>query len=95
MVPEAGIEPARYCYHKILSLARLPIPPLRHISRTITIITYHIVQCNMSFKKSIERGILLLTKDREYDLMLFDLDGIHNIEAVQQEKGRFISILFF
>jgi hypothetical protein len=26
-VPEAGIEPARYCYHWILSPARLPIPP--------------------------------------------------------------------
>jgi hypothetical protein len=30
MVPEAGIEPARYCYHWILSPARLPVPPLRH-----------------------------------------------------------------
>ena len=27
-VPEAGIEPARYCYHWILNPARLPIPPL-------------------------------------------------------------------
>ena len=26
-VPRAGIEPARYCYHRILSPARLPIPP--------------------------------------------------------------------
>ena len=32
MVPKAGIEPARYCYHRILSPARLPIPPLRHIN---------------------------------------------------------------
>ena len=31
LVPKAGIEPARYCYHRILSPARLPIPPLRHI----------------------------------------------------------------
>ena len=23
-----GLEPTRYCYHKILSLARLPIPTL-------------------------------------------------------------------
>ena len=29
LVPKAGIEPARYCYHRILSPARLPIPPLR------------------------------------------------------------------
>ena len=27
-VPEAGVEPARYCYHWILNPARLPIPPL-------------------------------------------------------------------
>ena len=25
-----GLEPTRYCYHKILSLARLPIPTLPH-----------------------------------------------------------------
>ena len=30
MVPGAGVEPAWYCYHRILSPARLPIPPLRH-----------------------------------------------------------------
>ena len=30
MVPGAGVEPAWYCYHRILSPARLPIPPLGH-----------------------------------------------------------------
>ena len=30
-VPEAGVEPARYCYHWILNPARLPIPPLGQI----------------------------------------------------------------
>ncbi len=30
MVPGAGIEPARPCGHKILSLAWLPITPSRH-----------------------------------------------------------------
>ena len=30
MVPEVGLEPTRPYGHKILSLARLPIPPLRH-----------------------------------------------------------------
>lgn len=28
MVPEAGLEPARYCYRRILNPVRLPIPPL-------------------------------------------------------------------
>lgn len=31
MVPMAGVEPARGCPHKILSLARLPIPSHRLI----------------------------------------------------------------
>jgi hypothetical protein len=26
-VPGKGIEPPRYCYHRILSPARLPVPP--------------------------------------------------------------------
>ena len=30
MVPEVGLEPTRPFGHQILSLARLPIPPLRH-----------------------------------------------------------------
>ena len=29
-MPQAGIEPAPYCYDGILSPARLPVPPLRH-----------------------------------------------------------------
>ena len=28
IVQEAGLEPARYCYHRHLKPARLPIPPL-------------------------------------------------------------------
>ena len=31
MVPLVGVEPTRYRYHGILSPARLPIPPQRHI----------------------------------------------------------------
>ena len=29
MVPETGVEPVRYCYRRILSPVRLPVPPLR------------------------------------------------------------------
>ena len=32
IVQEAGLEPARYCYHRHLKPARLPIPPLLHFS---------------------------------------------------------------
>ena len=28
-MPATGIEPVRYCYHRILSPARLPVPPRR------------------------------------------------------------------
>ena len=31
LVPAAGVEPARYCYHRILSPGRLPIPSRRQI----------------------------------------------------------------
>ena len=33
MVPKAGIEPARSCPHRILSPARLPVPPLRRLDK--------------------------------------------------------------
>ena len=33
MVPEAGLEPARYFYRGILNPLCLPIPPLGHINR--------------------------------------------------------------
>ena len=32
LVPVVGVEPTRYRYHRILSPARLPIPPYRHIA---------------------------------------------------------------
>ena len=34
MVPKVGIEPTRGCPHQILSLARLPISPLRRGIKT-------------------------------------------------------------
>ena len=30
-MPVVGVEPTRYCYHEILSLARLPIPSHRQV----------------------------------------------------------------
>ena len=35
LVPEAGVEPARYRYHRILSPARLPIPSFRHMQNGV------------------------------------------------------------
>ena len=32
LMPATGIEPVPYCYDRILSPARLPVPPRRHIS---------------------------------------------------------------
>ncbi len=31
MVPVVGLEPTRYCYQRILSPSRLPIPSHRHL----------------------------------------------------------------
>ena len=36
MVPVAGVEPARYRYHRILSPARLPIPSHRRANISIS-----------------------------------------------------------
>ena len=33
---EMGLEPTRYCYHRHLKPARLPIPPLLRTNRIIT-----------------------------------------------------------
>ena len=30
IMQEMGLEPTRYCYHRHLKPARLPIPPLLH-----------------------------------------------------------------
>ena len=35
MVPMAGVEPARYCYQRILSPSRLPIPSHRPVQVTL------------------------------------------------------------
>ena len=40
MVRKVGVEPTRYCYHQILSLERLPIPPLSHNGSPSRIRTY-------------------------------------------------------
>ena len=49
LVPEAGVEPARYRYHWILSPARLPIPSFR---RTHIIIAYKTQKIKSYFKKN-------------------------------------------
>ena len=36
LVPEAGVEPARYCYHWCLRPTRLPIPPLGRVTNQRT-----------------------------------------------------------
>ena len=46
MVPEAGLEPARYRYRRILSPLRLPVSPLGHCS---VIIYQRKIKCNTFF----------------------------------------------
>ena len=33
LMQKMGLEPTRYCYHRHLKPARLPIPPLLHVNR--------------------------------------------------------------
>ena len=49
---EEGLEPSRPCDHKILSLARLPVPPLAHIF----ILTYFGELCYNYFIMDSEKG---------------------------------------
>lgn len=39
LMQEMGLEPTRYCYHKILSLARLPVPTLPHIFDFLSLVS--------------------------------------------------------
>src|SRR5215469_9432861 len=43
LVPEEGVEPTRPCGHRILSPARLPVPPLR---RRLSSLANQIPRCN-------------------------------------------------
>ena len=47
MVPEAGLEPARYFYRGILSPLCLPIPPLGHTNRYQFFLYYTFLNSNV------------------------------------------------
>ena len=50
MVPMVGVEPTRGCPHKILSLARLPIPSHRQILFDCQLFTFLFYQKNFKFQ---------------------------------------------
>lgn len=50
-MPKAGLEPARGCPHKILSLARLPISSLRLIQLLLPYYNRNILNFKYYFKK--------------------------------------------
>ena len=45
MVPEAGLEPARYFYRGILSPLCLPIPPLGQVNRCHILLYFYKNKC--------------------------------------------------
>ena len=49
LVPEAGLEPARYRYQRILSPPRLPIPTYRQDN--IFILSHNVLFVNLIFEK--------------------------------------------
>ncbi len=60
MVPKVGLEPTRDCSHQILSLACLPIPPLRRYRTKIEIIpTYSLKKLNGALGETRTRTRLL------------------------------------
>ncbi len=76
---EMGLEPTRYCYHRHLKPARLPIPPLLQnpVSQTRHRMIFYIILCAKSRCNS---GIILIHPDpyqdaiRELTLVLLN-DG--------------------
>ena len=58
MVPLVGVEPTRYHYHEILSLARLPIPSQRLIQMPYYYILLFFVCQLFWLKKFLEARIL-------------------------------------
>ena len=57
MVPEAGLEPARYFYRGILSPLCLPIPPLGHANRYQIFLTLYFFEAKCLYKLEAEAGI--------------------------------------
>ena len=49
IVQEAGLEPARYCYHRHLKPARLPIPPLLHFNQSLILCSSRLLDYNNLF----------------------------------------------
>ena len=50
VMQEMGLEPTRYCYHRHLKPARLPIPPLLHVELTNAILSFFAPVVNYNFK---------------------------------------------
>ena len=93
---EMGLEPTRYCYHRHLKPARLPIPPLlrfyeflRFRKRKIYIIRF-VLNCQEKNEKTFTKLILQkrLKKIVHYDT-LFTIWGILGLFRKQQCQGRF------
>ena len=91
MVPEAGVEPARYRYHRILSPARLPIPSFRRKNR-------YIVSQNQPAVKSFFHLAVLFLRLRCYSSLqfsyppavrpLFHRRAGKGVPALQQKRKR-------
>ena len=60
MVPEAGLEPARYFYRGILSPLCLPIPPLGQTNKNYYTLVFKIRQSLMEAEAGIEPALTAL-----------------------------------
>ncbi len=61
LVPAAGVEPARYCYQRILSPSRLPIPSRRLILCRNSVYKYSINVEKRQAKSTFFKKILKIT----------------------------------
>ena len=101
VVPVVGVEPTRYCYLRILSPTRLPIPPYRHGALTSVNAMYysiHFVKNQYVFQKNCRYNayILLFSLLRSTEgtvkitldcSLLFKLAPEHKNAEGKEDKG--------
>ena len=103
MVRKVGVEPTRYCYHQILSLERLPIPPLSHKGSPSRIRTCDSLINSQVLYRLSYRGIIgpddmirtcdiLLPKQALYQAELH-LDNMVRMEGIEPSRYYYPRIL--
>ncbi len=81
-----GLEPTRYCYHRHLKPARLPIPPLL---RTYDILSERMTYCKKNlFEKNKKFSNKALTLPRVFDIIIKSRKDMRKCRNWQTSKTK-------